>query len=131
MRHHSIKLTVFIALAVSLASPWTLLQSVAWAGMLIKFSRNAPVAQAIMMTLDGQHPCELCRAIQAGKSAERQHSNEETPPIKELQLDLPPSAFALIPCPCPALPPGRVSCPEMRAEPPRPPPPRSISAPNV
>jgi hypothetical protein len=114
-----------------LANPWTLLQSAAWMSMLVRYSRERPVAQAVVNTFDGQHPCEVCRAIQADKSAERQCSKEEAPPIRELKLDLPPSAFTMIPCPCAALPPGRVSCPEMRAEPPRPPPTRSVSAPNV
>jgi hypothetical protein len=44
--------------------PQGLAQCVAWAGMLVNYSQQATVAEAVEMTFDGKHPCRLCLAIQ-------------------------------------------------------------------
>ncbi len=50
---------------------WAVLQSVAWVQMLGDYSqRTGSVAVAVTETFDGQHPCELCRQIQAAKANE-------------------------------------------------------------
>jgi hypothetical protein len=51
---------------------WVLLQSVAWVGMTIEFSRTDPIDKAIQKTLDGQHPCNLCHFVAEGKKSERE-----------------------------------------------------------
>ena len=55
---------------------WAVLQSVAWARMLAEYSQQSgSVAQGLERTFDGQHPCNLCRAIQTGKSKEHKESS--------------------------------------------------------
>ncbi|MBM3839105.1 MAG: hypothetical protein FJ398_14280 [Verrucomicrobia bacterium] len=50
---------------------WILLQSVAWTGMIIVYSQTASLREAIIKTFDGQHPCQLCKAVQEGRAAEQ------------------------------------------------------------
>ena len=62
---------------------WTVLQTVAWAEMLHAHAqRGDGLAAAAEQTFDGQHPCALCRDIQAAKAKERQR-NPVTPDAKK------------------------------------------------
>jgi hypothetical protein len=65
-------------LAVMLANGghWAVLQSIAWARMLVEFSRDYPLPEAIKRTFDGRHPCRMCCRIQEGRQQEQQQ-----PPI--------------------------------------------------
>jgi hypothetical protein len=54
---------------------WLVLQSVAWSGMLIRYSEDASLAEAVAKTFDGQHPCNLCKGIQEAKKQGEQHRN--------------------------------------------------------
>jgi hypothetical protein len=54
---------------------WAVVQSVAWAEMLRDYTqRTGSLTVAVEQTFDGQHPCELCRQIQAAKSQEHKQS---------------------------------------------------------
>ena len=72
---------------------WAVLQSVAWLQMLVSYSEaSGSLAAAIDHTFDGQHPCELCRNIQAAKSREHKGSPaastaKEDAPVKALSTD--------------------------------------------
>ncbi len=48
---------------------WMLLQSVAWAGMIVEYSRHAPLQTALEETFDGKHPCPMCRMIESGRQS--------------------------------------------------------------
>src|SRR5271155_5291439 len=63
------KWTMELSLCVALGLHWCALQSGAWVGMLINYSRSGSVASAIEKTFDGQHPCPLCRAISKGEQS--------------------------------------------------------------
>lgn len=60
-----------LTLAFALGAHWLVLQSVAWVGMVITYSQDAPLMEAISMTFDGAHPCKLCKVVKAGKQAEQ------------------------------------------------------------
>jgi hypothetical protein len=60
-----------LALFVVAGGHWVVLQSVAWAGMLMSYSRTAPMSVAVAETFDGAHPCPLCKAVTAGRKSER------------------------------------------------------------
>ena len=54
---------------------WTVLQTVAWAEMLHDYSqRTGSLTAAVGQTFDGQHPCDLCRDIQAARCKEHKGS---------------------------------------------------------
>jgi len=40
-------------------------------GMVISYSQDGSVGEALGKTFDGRHPCALCKAIAAGKKSER------------------------------------------------------------
>lgn len=82
---------------------WTVLQSVAWASMVIRYSEHMPLSQALADTFDGQHPCCLCKAIAAARRSERksrfplQRARLEFPPLPERLRPEAPSQFDFLP----------------------------------
>jgi hypothetical protein len=113
-------LLVFM-LCVTLGFHWGLLQSVAWVGMLVNYSRQGSFKEAVVRTFDGQHPCPLCKLVRAGKTSEKKPEAQQS--VKKIDLfaaqaavfdfpKLPPPVFpvsCLIPCrtAAPLLPPPR------------------------
>ncbi len=65
------KVLIALALAGSIGLHWAFLQAVAWAGMVIIYSQEAPLSEAVAKTFDGQHPCKLCKQIATGKRSEK------------------------------------------------------------
>jgi hypothetical protein len=62
---------VVVALCASLGFHWAFLQSVAWVGMMVNFSRQVSLAEAVVKTFDGQHPCPICKLVSEGKKSEK------------------------------------------------------------
>jgi hypothetical protein len=87
-------LLLIIALLVATDAQWLVLQSVAWAGMIVSYSEKAPLKLALAETFDGKHPCPLCKAIAAGKKSEKK--NEFTLQLKKLEFPPAPENFILI-----------------------------------
>ena len=65
------RLAIVAALACSIGLHWGFLQSVAWVGMVVSYSQDGSVGEALAKTFDGKHPCALCKAIAAGKKSEK------------------------------------------------------------
>jgi hypothetical protein len=66
-----VKVIAVVALTLSLGLHWAFLQSVAWAGMIVQYSKDDSVTSALSKTFDGKHACKLCRIVEAGRSAEK------------------------------------------------------------
>jgi hypothetical protein len=116
---------IVVLLVLSLATPWSVLQSLAWVSMLVKYSRQATLAQAVEMTFDGKHPCRLCRIVQQNQAHERQPQPKSNSASKDfLQLDLPPHAWAMLHPVVPRPEPEVLAVPAPRSYPPPLPPPR-------
>lgn len=122
----ALRLTTVVLLVLSLGLHWALLQTVAWTGMVIAYSRDGSVRQAVARTFDGEHPCPLCKVIQQGREEERQQQQDA--PLKSAK----PLLMAVVwqapefdfRCPAvPVRPPARSLSP--RVEPPPKPHPRS------
>jgi hypothetical protein len=62
---------VVIGLVLATGGHWAALQSVAWVGMTIKYSRNETFASALRKTFDGNNPCDLCKVVREGREAEQ------------------------------------------------------------
>lgn len=60
-----------LMLVLTLGLHWTVLQSVAWMGMLVNYSSTGSFEEALEKTFDGKHPCKLCLAVAAGERSER------------------------------------------------------------
>lgn len=94
---------LIIVLLTATDAQWMVLQSVAWAGMIVSYSETAPLKTALAETFDGKHPCCLCKAIAAGKKSEKQNElalqlkKLEFPPVPENFALVAPSSFRLLP----------------------------------
>jgi len=59
-----------VALFMVAGGHWAMLQSVAWAGMVKDFSRTGSIVEAVTKTLDGKHPCSMCKKIASAQAHE-------------------------------------------------------------
>jgi hypothetical protein len=75
---------VVCALVLSIGGHWTVLQSVAWVGMAVRFAQESPLSLALEKTFDGKHACKLCKAVQAGKATEKKR--EAHKPVTKLEF---------------------------------------------
>jgi hypothetical protein len=69
-------------LVLSLGLHWALLQTIAWTGMLIIYSRDGSFQDALVKSFDGQHPCALCKMVQTGREEERTQEQQVKPGFK-------------------------------------------------
>jgi hypothetical protein len=121
MRSRLAKWLVVSALVLATGGHWAILQSVAWFGMFVNFSQTEPVIVALEKTFDGRHPCQLCKAVQAGKQSEKKQEMQKV----ETKLDFwlarntaqlfPPPPFSVVSA-------QRESAPVRAESPPTPPP---------
>ena len=78
--------TVLLMLTISVGFHWTLLQSIAWVGMVVNYAQSSPIKEALRKTFDGQHPCQICHIVACGKKSERKEQTQA--PAKKLELFL-------------------------------------------
>jgi hypothetical protein len=78
------KWLLVFSLCVTLGFHWGLLQSVAWVGMIVNYSRQGSFSEAVGKTFDGQHPCPLCKLVRAGKTSEKKPEAQQN--TKKLDL---------------------------------------------
>ena len=78
------KWLLVVMLCVTLGFHWTLLQSVAWVGMMVNYSCQGSIKDAVAKTFDGQHPCPLCKLVREGKKARRSPQAQQI--VKKIDL---------------------------------------------
>src|SRR5258708_7996348 len=71
----------FLAFFLLAGGHWAILQTCAWLGMIVAYSRDGDGSTAISKTFDGKHPCRLCCA---GHDSPKQE--EQKDPGLPLQL---------------------------------------------
>jgi hypothetical protein len=49
--------------------------ALAWVGMVVSYSRDALLKEALAKVFDGKHPCRLCREIAKGKQSEKKSAS--------------------------------------------------------
>jgi hypothetical protein len=113
-------LLVFV-LCATLGFHWGLLQSAAWVGMIVNYSRQGSLRDAVVKTFDGQHPCELCKFVSAGKKSEKKTDRQLD--VKKVDLFAANAAAFCFP-PAPVLVFPFLFMTTSRTEAPLPPPPR-------
>jgi hypothetical protein len=79
---------MILAVLAALGTHWTVLQSIAWTGMLADNLSRSSLTDALQKTFDGKHPCCLCRAVAAGKKSDR--NREFT--ARQQKLEFPPAS---------------------------------------
>jgi len=78
--------TVLLMLTISVGFHWTLLQSIAWVGMVVNYSHSSPIKEALRKTFDGQHPCQICHIVASGKKSGRTEQTQA--PAQKMELFL-------------------------------------------
>ena len=89
------KLLLVAVLSCTLGLHWALLQTAAWVGMVATYSQTAPLSEALAMTFDGKHPCNLCKFVRDGHNSERQREAQK--PVVQLDVFLVTGQVALFP----------------------------------
>lgn len=79
-----VKTTTVLLLVLTLGLHWALLQTVAWTSMIISYSQENSLRDAVRMTFDGEHPCSMCKTIKQGQTEEKQP--EKIAPVNKLPL---------------------------------------------
>jgi hypothetical protein len=72
------------AMFCALGGHWLVLQTVAWGGMIVDYSRQAGFTVAVGKTFDGQHPCQMCKSI----AKTRQTEKKQEAVLMEMKLDV-------------------------------------------
>jgi hypothetical protein len=113
---------VVVALLLAIGAHWALLQTVAWAAMLVDYSRTGAFTEAVEKTFDGQHPCALCKEIQKGRQSEKKQAMTQV--VKKIDLfdERSEAVVAAMTVALPATKMGYLA--ELRSHPPAVPPPR-------
>ena len=73
---------IFLAIFSIAGGHWAVLQTVAWTGMVVEYSKNSGLGAAVSKTFSGKAPCKMCRAIEAGKQKENRLPLTVKPDIK-------------------------------------------------
>jgi hypothetical protein len=79
------KVLVVFAIVATLSAHWALLQTVAWTTMFADNLQTESLHDAVTTTFDGDHPCDLCKAIDAAKKSEQKKQTS----FEKLKLEFP------------------------------------------
>ncbi|NJM55217.1 MAG: hypothetical protein HC841_04260 [Verrucomicrobiae bacterium] len=71
MRRLAAQWFIVSALCFTLGLHWAVLQAVAWTGMIVTYSQDGSLGDAVEKTFNGKAPCKLCKAVAEGKRTER------------------------------------------------------------
>jgi len=81
---------------------WALLQSVAWVGMVVTYSQDSTLSEAIQKTFGGNYPCKMCTEIAKAKKTEKKSDVQiegkklEFFDVREVYVFIPPQLFYLL-----------------------------------
>lgn len=64
------------------------LQVLAWGGMIVSRTAEQGVAAAVESTLDGEHPCPMCKALKTVREAETGEKKPAAPETSTAKLKL-------------------------------------------
>ncbi len=129
MLRRAARILLIAALMVSIGLHWIVLQSAAWAGMMVRYSlQEGSILTGISQTFDALHPCSMCGVVKQGTQSEQK---DPQAPVAKKKLDLAVTALTRIVF----TPPAPVAFPapsdmdeSMRREKPPSPPPRRGTA---
>lgn len=85
---HRVRLVLVVVAALSLGLHYAVVQVVGWVNMTMEYSQTAPLSEALIMTFDGKHPCELCKLVEK-ELGNAEHDDKRAPETKA-ELKLPP-----------------------------------------
>ncbi|MCW1922606.1 hypothetical protein OKA05_08575 [Luteolibacter arcticus] len=75
--------------------PYALVQTYAWAGMLVSYSKEDGLLKGAKETFSGEKPCALCCKIAEAKKSEGQSKELPASPTVKLLKEMLPSSLPL------------------------------------
>lgn len=88
MLRRAARILLIAVLMFTIGLHWVVLQSVAWAGMIVTYSvQEGSLITGVSQTFDSEHPCALCGAVQKGTQSESK-DRKQVDPKKKLDLTL-------------------------------------------
>ena len=120
------RLLLILGLIASLGWHRGVLQSAAWVGMVVQYSQDGSMAEALEKTFDGQHPCRLCLTLREHQGSDPDTEAQRVAGVPKLDPAHPWQAFELEFLPTVTGVPGALFLGQARLEPPPTPPPRGI-----
>lgn len=129
MLRRTTRILIVAVLMFSIGLHWIVLQSAAWAGMLVTYTvREGSLLIGMSQTFDNEHPCPLCSAIKKGRHSEKKETRS-TEQKKKLDLTLGIFSRVILTPPSPTLSPLPIFADGIvrRTKPPHPPPRRGSS----
>ncbi|MGV3772683.1 MAG: hypothetical protein ACO1QB_07260 [Verrucomicrobiales bacterium] len=118
------KVLISTTLALSIGLQWPLLQSVAWVNMLITYSQQGDLQQAVEKTFNGKNPCKLCKLVEKGIDSDQETQSDQISKGKKFDSTFSESVtFSLYPPALVRKAPDEFILMIQRADPPSPPPP--------
>lgn len=60
-----------------IGGPYAVVQVYAWANMLVTYSQETSITEAVSDTFSGEKPCHLCEKINEAKSSDSEKQNPE------------------------------------------------------
>lgn len=77
MLRRAARILLVAVLMFSIGLHWVVLQSAAWAGMIVSYSvQQGSLIEGVSQTFDNEHPCPLCSAIKKGKQSEKKDTKQ-------------------------------------------------------
>jgi hypothetical protein len=95
-------LFLFLGCLHLIGGPYAILQVYAWTNMLVSYSQEGSLKQAVTDTFSGEKPCHLCKKIAKAKSTESSGKKQHAPlppPASKLFNDLFPPTIASLSAP--------------------------------
>ena len=71
-----------LLLVMLMQGPATFVQELAWAGMLVNYTRSQGVVSGVKKTFDGEHPCALCKKAAELRRDEGAPQRDEKPMVE-------------------------------------------------
>jgi len=90
-----VRVLLAAALLYGSGAHWLLVQGAAWAGMVAARAGRNTVAEALITTFDGRHPCRVCLLVKRGADADSAPRSARPAPTVDF-------AFAAAPAVLPA-----------------------------
>ena len=89
---HLIRLVLLLVATLTMGLHYAVVQMVGWVNMTVEYSQTAPLSEALVMTFDGKHPCELCKLVE--KELETSDQDDQRAPKKKPPASTPASPGA-------------------------------------
>ena len=130
MLRRTTRILIVAVLMFSIGLHWVVLQSAAWAGMLVTYTlQEGSLINGVSQTFDNEHPCPFCKAIKKGRQSEKKDT-KQADQKKKIDLTLGISGRLILTPPSPTLSPPLPDFPHgitRCTKPPSPPPRRGSS----